>query len=144
GSADRVARAVSSQLEKTLGVSVIVENRSGAGGRIAAQALRNANKDDNTLMLANLAVMVVAREVFDDVGYDPVRDINPVSLVAEFRFGLAASGSAGINSVSDLAKWVEANPASFNIGVPGTGSLPHFFALMLANDLGHEAEVIGY
>ncbi len=144
GSADRVARAIAGPLEKKLGVQVIVENKSGAGGRIAAQALRTVAATDNTLMLANPAVMVVAPEVFDDVGYDPVQDIKPVSLVAEFRFGLAASRHTNIDSVSDLPEWISANPSSFNIGVPGTGSLPHFFALMLANSLGAETEVIGY
>lgn len=144
GSADRVARAVSAHLEKEVGVPVIVENRSGAGGRVAAQAFINTDPKENILMVANPAVMVVAPEVFDNVGYDPLKDIKPVSLVAGYRFGLAASENSDIKSAQDLAKWVAENPRAFNVGVPGTGSLPHFFALMLAQDLGQEVEVIGY
>ena len=144
GSSDRIARLVAERLKDKVGVSVIVENKTGAGGRISAQLLRNAGADQNVLLLGNPAVMVVAPLVYADPGYDAQRDFKPVSLVSSYKFALAVSAESPMQDLKSLRAWLKANPDRFTVGVPATGSLPHFFALMLGQEIGQQAEVVGY
>ncbi len=144
GSSDRVARLVADRLKDRLGVTVVVENKTGAGGRIAAQGLHALAARQNVLMLANPAVMVVAPLVYAEPGYDARRDFKPVSLVSRYKFALAVPATSPIRDVAALRQWLQANPRQFTVGVPATGSLPHFFALMLGRELGQEPEVVGY
>ncbi|HEY9273935.1 tripartite tricarboxylate transporter substrate-binding protein [Achromobacter sp.] len=144
GSSDRIARLVADRLKDRVGVAVVVENKTGAGGRIAAQALHAAPAGQNVLMLANPAVMVVAPLVYAQPGYDAQRDFKPVSLVSRYKFALAVAANSPIQDLAGLRQWLKANPKQFAVGVPATGSLPHFFALMLGRELGQEPEVVGY
>lgn len=144
GSSDRIARLVADRLKDRLGVSVVVENKTGAGGRIAAQGLHAAPAGQNVLMLANPAVMVVAPLVYAQPGYDAQRDFTPVSLASRYKFALAVPASSPIKDVAALRQWLRANPKQFTVGVPATGSLPHFFALMLGREIKQEPEVVGY
>ena len=144
GSSDRAARLVADKLGPKLGQTVVVENRTGAGGRLAAQQLKNAPASQNVLMLANPAIMVVAPLVFKDNGYDADKDFQPVSQVSDYEFGLAVAQAVPVKQLSHLLAWLRANPAQANFGVPATGSLPHFFALMTAEKAGVQAQVIGY
>ena len=144
GSSDRVARIVGEKLQGKLGIPVIVENKTGAGGRLAAQQVKATPAGQSVLMLANPAVMVVAPLVFKDSGYDPERDFTPVSQVNDYEFGLAVSQAVPVRELSHLLAWLRANPEKANFGVPATGSLPHFFALMTAEKAGVQAQVVGY
>ncbi|HOB67049.1 Bug family tripartite tricarboxylate transporter substrate binding protein [Ottowia sp.] len=144
GSSDRAARLVADKLGARLGHPVVVENRTGAGGRLAAQQLRSANAQQNVLMLANPAIMVVAPLVFKDNGYDPDKDFQPVSQVSDYEFGLAVSSAVPVKELSHLLAWLRANPGQANFGVPATGSLPHFFALMTGEKASVKAQVVGY
>ncbi|MFT3720303.1 tripartite tricarboxylate transporter substrate-binding protein [Pseudorhodoferax sp.] len=144
GATDRVARIVGDALAPRLGVPVIVENKAGAGGRLAAQQVKDAAAGQNVLMLANPAVMVVAPLVFKDSGYDPERDFQPVAHVNDYEFGLAVGSAVPVKELSHLLAWLRSNPDKANVGVPATGSLPHFFALMLGEKAQVRTEVIGY
>ncbi len=144
GSSDRAARLVASALGPKLGQTVVVENRTGAGGRLAAQQLKHTPADQNVLLLANPAVMVVAPLVFKDAGYDPDKDYQPVSQVSDYEFGVAVAPEMPAKTLQELLAWVKANPKEANFGVPATGSLPHFFALMTGETAGVPAEVVGY
>jgi tripartite-type tricarboxylate transporter receptor subunit TctC len=144
GATDRVARIVGDKLATKLGVPVLVENKPGAGGRLAAQQVKTTPANQNVLMLANPAVMVMAPLVFKDNGYDAERDFVPVSHVNDYEFGLAVSTAVPVKELSHLLAWMRANPNQANVGVPATGSLPHFFALMLGDKAKVRTEVIGY
>ena len=144
GATDRAARIVATSLQAKLGVSVVVENKTGAGGRIAAQHVKNAGPDENMLLLGNPAVMVVAPLVFESLAYDAVKDFQPVSMVTQYGFGVAVSADSQIKDMQGLVSWAKSNPDKFNIGVPATGSLPHFFGLMLSQQIGAEGQIIGY
>ncbi len=144
GSSDRVARIVGEKLQAKLGIPVIVENKTGAGGRLAAQQVKATPAGQSVLMLANPAVMVVAPLVFKDSGYDPERDFTPVSQVNDYEFGLAVSQAVPVRELSHLLAWLRANPEKANFGVPATGSLPHFFALMTGEKAKVQAQVVGY
>ena len=144
GPTDRVARIVGDKLAARLGVPVVVDNKPGAGGRLAAQQVKATQANQNVLMLANPAVMVVAPLVFKDNNYDPERDFVPVSHVNDYDFALAVSPTLPVKELSHLLAWMRANPAQANVGVPATGSLPHFFALMVGEKASVPTQVIGY
>jgi tripartite-type tricarboxylate transporter receptor subunit TctC len=138
------ARLVGDALRDKLGVTVIVENKTGAAGRVAAQAFRNTSAAENALMIGNPAINVVAPFVFKDAGYDPYTDFVPVSQVSRYEFGVAVGPAVPVHDIAQLIAWLKANPQQANFGVPATGSLPHFFALMLARAASVEAQVVGY
>ena len=144
GATDRVARLVGDRLAQKLGVPVVVENKPGAGGRLAAQQVKATPAGQNVLMVANPAVMVVAPLVFKDSGYDPERDFHAVSHVNDYEFGVVVSGAVPVKELPHLLAWMRANPTKANVGVPATGSLPHFFALMLGQKAQVPTEVVGY
>ncbi len=144
GTTDRVARIVADKLAIKLGAPVIVENKTGAGGRLSAQAVKAAPAHQPMLLLANPAVMLVAPLVFPDAGYDPERDFRPVSHVNSYEFGVAVASAVPVKELSHLMAWLRANPEKANFGVPATGSLPHFFGLMVGDTAKVRAEVVGY
>lgn len=144
GASDKVARIVADKLAPKLGVPVVVENKTGAGGRLAAQQVKAVPASQNVLMLANPAVMVVAPLVFKDNGYDADKDFVPVSHVNDYEFALSVASAVPVKELSHLVAWMRANPEKANFGVPATGSLPHFFALMTAEKAGVQGQVVGY
>lgn len=144
GATDMVARFVGDRLAQKVGVPVVVDNKPGAGGRLAAQQVKAAPAGQNVLMVANPAVMVVAPLVFKDNGYDPERDFQAVSHVNDYDFGLAVAPNVPAKDLAQLFDWMRAHPDKANVGVPATGSLPHFFALMLGAKARVPTEVVGY
>jgi tripartite-type tricarboxylate transporter receptor subunit TctC len=82
--------------------------------------------------------------VFKDNGYDAERDFVPVSQVNDYEFGLAVATAVPVRELTHLLAWLRANPGQANFGVPATGSLPHFFALMMGEKAGVKAQVVGY
>ncbi|AVO49097.1 ABC transporter substrate-binding protein [Melaminivora suipulveris] len=144
GSSDRAARIVADKLGARLGQTVIVENKAGAGGRLAMQQAKNTPASQSVLVLANPATMVVAPLVFKDNGYDPDKDFQPVSQISSYEFGLAVSSAVPVKELQHLLAWLRANPQQANFGVPATGSLPHFFALMTSEAAKVPAQVVGY
>ncbi|SFM51111.1 Tripartite-type tricarboxylate transporter, receptor component TctC [Variovorax sp. OV329] len=144
GASDKVARIVADKLGPKLGVPVVVDNKTGAGGRLAAQQVKLTPAGQNVLMLANPAVMLVAPLVFKDNGYDGEKDFVPVSHVNDYEFALSVSTAVPVKELNHLLAWMRANPEKANFGVPATGSLPHFFALMTAEKAGVQGQVVGY
>lgn len=144
GASDRAARIVGQALQEKYGVTVVVENKAGAGGRLAAQQVKLAGPADNVLMLGNPAVMTVAPLVFRDTSYDPDKDFVPVSQVSSYDFAVIVGARVPVREMSHLVAWLKANPSQAFFAVPATGSLPHFFALMLGDQAGLKADVVGY
>ncbi len=144
GSSDRAGRLVGERLQARLGVNVIVENRTGAGGRIAAQQLKRASADQNIVMVGNPATMVIAPVVFKDAGYDGEKDFQPLAQVSQYEFGVAVGAGVPARDLSQLIAWLKAHPDQNNFGVPATGSLPHFFALMLGDAVKLSPQIVGY
>ncbi|MCG3189733.1 MAG: hypothetical protein LKCHEGNO_02231 [Burkholderiaceae bacterium] len=144
GSSDRAGRLVGERLQAKLGVNVIVENRTGAGGRIAAQQVKRASADQNIVMVGNPATMVIAPVVFKDAGYDGEKDFRALSQVSEYEFGVAVGAAVPARDLAQLVEWLKANPDKNNFGVPATGSLPHFFALMLGDAVKLSPQIVGY
>ena len=144
GSTDRIARLIAERLGPKLGVAVTVENRAGEGGRLAAKQLRRAAATENVLMLGNPAVMVVAPLVIKDAGYDPDKDFVPVTQVSSYDFALAVGQKLQLDRAMFLVGRLWAHPEEAIFGVPATGSLPHFFGLMVGDALSVQPQIKGY
>lgn len=144
GASDTSARILAEALQAKLKTQVLVENKTGAGGRISAQQVKAAPPNPVQLLVGNPAIMVVAPMVFKDVGYDPERDFEPVSQLNTYEFAVSVSTAVPVRELSHLLAWLRANPEKANYGVPATGSLPHFFALMMAERTGVKGTVVGY
>jgi len=126
GSADAIARLFAEQLQVRLGRAVIVDNRAGAGGRIGAQAVKNAAPDDEVLLFASASQISLQPHLFPDLGYDPFVDFVPISRVVTVDLALAVSGQLPVQSIAELINWMKADPAHAVYGSPGTGTAPHF------------------
>jgi tripartite-type tricarboxylate transporter receptor subunit TctC len=144
GSSDLAARILASELQPRLGTPVIVENMVGAGGRLAMQQIQRMPADANVLVLANPALMVVAPFVYKSNGYDADADFQALSQVSSYEFGVAVAAAVPVREFNHLIAWIKANPEKANLGVPATGSLPHFFALMVAKAANTSTPVVGY
>lgn len=130
GSADAVARLLTEKLSTQLGRPVIVENRPGAGGRVAAAALKSAPSDGSVVMLAPEALTVTNPLVFRKLTYS-VSDLAPISMVAEFPYVLAAGSTSGAKNLPDYVKWAHQSPDRASFGSPAAGSPLHFFGLLV-------------
>lgn len=134
-SVDVVTRIVAEKMKDELKRPVIVDNRPGAGGRLAAELLKNAAPDGNTVMVTPIVVPVLAPMVFNKLNYNPDTDFTPVGRVSDFGFALAVPASLPVKNLKDYAAWLKANPQQANFGSPAAGSLPHFFGVMIGNAL---------
>ena len=105
---------------------------------------RSRCADENASVLCRGRHAVVAPLVYDKPGYDAQRDFKPVSLVSRYKFALAVAADSKVRDVAGLRQVLRDDPRLFSVGVPATGSLPHFFALMLGRAINQEPEIVGY
>lgn len=129
GSGDAIVRMVAEHLQKNLGRPVVVENKAGAGGRIGAQAVRDAPADGTTLLFAAGAQFTLQPHVFAGLGYDPFAAFVPISRIVKFDQALVINGQIPARSVEELAAWLKANPEQAAFGSPGSGTGAHLAAL---------------
>ena len=144
GSTDIVARIFSDKLRELLGRPIVVENRPGNGGQVAAIQLKNAAPDGTTVMLTIDHTHVTIPLTFKEPGYDPLKDFTPIVGVAQYFNAMAASAKTDIRSLKDIATWMKANPTQHNFGIPAAGSIPQFAGLIVGKSLGVEMLPIPY
>lgn len=124
GITDVVGRLIGQQLGDELKQSVIIDNRAGAGGSIAAQAVAQAAPDGYTLLLATVGTQVVNKMIYSKLAYDPAA-FRPVSLVSNSPYMLAISDIPGVKDLQSLISYAHAHPGQLNFGSAGNGSSPH-------------------
>jgi tripartite-type tricarboxylate transporter receptor subunit TctC len=144
GAGDAVARLLAEQLQARLGRPAIVENRTGAGGRIGAQAVKAAAPDGNTLLFAAAGQMVLQPLTEASIGYDPVADFRPVAQVLRFGQALAVGPENPSRSVAELVAWLRADPARRSFGSPGIGTGAHFAGLEFGRLAGVPLDHVAY
>jgi tripartite-type tricarboxylate transporter receptor subunit TctC len=144
GTTDQAARLLAIQLKNALGRPVIVENKPGASGRIAAIALKNAAPDATTIMLAPMVVTVLAPMVWSHLDYDPGRDFAPVAHIADYPIALAVKFDHPARNLPEFVAWAKASPAAANYGVSALGSLPHLFGVIVGQATGMQWVAVPY
>jgi tripartite-type tricarboxylate transporter receptor subunit TctC len=143
GAGDALVRMVADRMRAALGRSVVVENRTGAAGRIGITAVKNAAHNGSMLLITPIAPMAVYQHVYKSLDYDPINDFAAVSQLATFDFALAVGPQIPANSLSQFVAWVKADAARGAFGTPATGDLTHFLGVLWGRatglDLGHVA-----
>lgn len=127
GGTDAIARMLGEALQAALGTTVIVDNRPGAGGQIAAQALKTAAPDGATLFVSHDHTISILPLVLKNPGFDPARDFVPVAGFATFANALALSGGTPAASLPEYLAWIRKQGGQGNVGVPAPAR-PHCLA----------------
>jgi tripartite-type tricarboxylate transporter receptor subunit TctC len=135
GSADVIARLVADGLRDDFS-TVVVENRPGAGGRIALTAAKNAKPDGQTVIILPSGPMVMFPHVYRKLDYDALKDFTPVSLLARFQFGVVAGPASGAKSIAEMLAKGKADPRHATYGTAGSGTMPHFMGVLLEQSTG--------
>lgn len=133
GPVDFVARTLAEQLGKELGHQVIVENKAGANGAIAAEYVSRSAPDASTLWLTSVGAVAINPALYDKLAYDPVRDLTAVSLVVNNVEVLVVPANAPYNTGAELVAAARQPNARLSLASSGTGSVPHL-AMELLND----------
>ncbi|HSV59272.1 MAG TPA: Bug family tripartite tricarboxylate transporter substrate binding protein [Variovorax sp.] len=134
GGTDAIARTLAEKLKDELGTPVVVENRGGAGGQIAAQALKAAPSDGHTLFLSHDHSISILPQVVKNPGFNPAQDFVPVAGFATFANVLAMSGGTPAKSVNEYVSWVRSQGGGKGtIGVPAPASIPEFLVRMIGD-----------
>jgi tripartite-type tricarboxylate transporter receptor subunit TctC len=136
GGTDQVGRVMAEQFTQTLGQQVVVDNRGGATGNIGSELAARAAPDGYTLLMGNVAPNAVNVSLFKKLGFDPVKDFAPVSLVAITPNILVAHPSVPVKTIKELVALAKAKPGALNFPSAGVGSSSHLAGELLKSMAG--------
>jgi tripartite-type tricarboxylate transporter receptor subunit TctC len=136
GSADVVARVLAEKMRASLGQTVIIDNRPGAAGRLALAEVKRAAPDGNTLLFTPSGAMVIHPWIYQNLGYDTMKDFTPISLASTFDFAVTAGPGAPAGDLKTVLAWMKANPSKANYATSGAGTVPHFAGQLLSQAAG--------
>ena len=141
GPVDVTARIIAQHLPRTLGQTVVVENRAGAAGALGAKAVASAEPDGYTLLCGNISTLVVLPAVTNNRDYDPVKVFVPIAKVSQNHEVLVVHPAFPAKSVAELVTYAKANPGKLNFGSAGHGNATHLaaelFKLKTGTDIVH-------
>jgi tripartite-type tricarboxylate transporter receptor subunit TctC len=144
GPTDAVARIVAPKLGDALGQQVIIDNRTGAGGLIAAETAAHAPADGYTLLFGAVSYSAIFASLYKKLPYDPVRDFAPISLVTKVPNVLVVNPTMPVRTVSDFIAHAKANPGKLSYGSSGSGTSLHLSMEMLKKQTGIEVVHVPY
>ncbi len=138
GTSDAICRRVAERIAPGYAKAAFVENKTGAGGQIAVQFVKNAAPDGATVLQTPMSMLGIYPHIYRKLPYDPVADLMPVSLGCTFDFGFAVGPAvpASVKNLPDFLAWCKANPALATFGSPAAGSTPHFIGILLGRSAG--------
>lgn len=144
GAADQIARLIATPLGEALGQSVVVENRPGANGNVAGDAVAKSPADGYTLLLSSGGMVSVNPHLYPRMPFDPTKDLTPVASAARIAVYLMARNNLEASNVKDFIALVKANPGRLSYGSPGNGSSPHLAGEMFKSQAGLFAVHVPY
>jgi len=144
GAADTVARAFQEPLTRALGQSIVVDNRPGAGSSIAAEHVAKSAPDGYTMLIASPSSILVNPLISPKAGFQPLKDLTPISKVSSSPLILAVNPGVGVGSVKDLIAHAKKNPGKLNYASSGNGSAPHLAAVLFQRLAGVEMVHVPY
>jgi tripartite-type tricarboxylate transporter receptor subunit TctC len=136
GSTDVIARTIAQELSKSLGQPVIVENKPGAAGAIGASFVAKAKPDGYTLFGGTISTHAINASLYKDLPYDPVKDFEPITLVAFLPNVLIVNPNLGVNSVQDLVALLKKDPSKRSFASSGSGTSTHLTGELFADVIG--------
>src|SRR6516165_4512894 len=143
GIVDMMARMVSQALSERLGQRFVVENRTGAGGTIAAEYVARAKPDGYTLLLTN-AADAWNTAIYNNLNFDYLRDITPVTGIERAGGVMEVNLSVPVNSVTEFIAYAKANPGKINMASAGPGSGPHIYGELFKSMAGVDLVTVHY
>ena len=144
GPSDVMARILTKKMEELLKQPVVIENRAGAGGGIAANAVARAAPDGYTVLLATGSSLAINVSLYKNLGYDPEKDFEPVGLIAVQPELLAVRKDIPANNLKEFAAWAKANEAKLNMGHAGIGSVSYIGCLLLNSAIGVKPTLVPF
>jgi len=143
GVADLTARTVAQKLSESLGQSVLVDNRPGAGGVVAGDLVAKADPDGHTLLLMSNGTAVSAG-LFKSLPFDTLRDFAPVSTLGFFDIAIITQGDSKFKTLSDLLAYARANPGKLNLGSINIGSTQNLAAELFKSSAGVDMQIVPF
>jgi tripartite-type tricarboxylate transporter receptor subunit TctC len=143
GGSDIIARVVAQKLTGSLGQPVIVDNRAGASGNIAAEIVAKSPADGYTLLFGNSSLSI-SPAVFQKLNYDPVRDLVPISMASSYPFALAVHPSLPVRSVKQLVALAKSKPDALAYASAGGGTMSHMAMELLRLRTGIKVQHLPY
>jgi len=131
GPSDVMSRIFARKLEQVLGQPVVIENRPGAGGNVAAETVARAAPDGYTMLLANSGILAANASLYKKIGFDPVKDFLPITLVGAQANVLVINPALPAGTLAELIAYAKANPGKVSFASGGHGSSPHLAAELL-------------
>ena len=146
GSSDVLARLLAEGLRDKLDGPVLVDNRAGAGGRLAVEVLKSSPPDGLTLLVTSNVVVTLYPHTYKRLAYDADRDVKPIARLATFPqvIGVGPLVPTSVKTIRDLMAWMKANPGSAFYGSSAQGSTPHFIGQMLGKAAGVPLSHVAY
>jgi tripartite-type tricarboxylate transporter receptor subunit TctC len=142
GGADAITRIVATQLQQRIGQPVVVENKSGAGGSLAADAVKRAPADGYTLLIVTNTF--VTNPAINRASYDPVRDFTSVTTLGTSPYLLLVNPASEFKTLADLVRVGKAQPDKLNFGSAGNGGITHLLGELLKQQTGLSAQHVPY
>lgn len=130
GTQDVLTRSIAQEVRDTLG-PLILDNRSGAAGRIAVEAVRSAPPDGHTLLLGTAGMMTMFPGAYRNLAYDPIRDFQPIVNAARFELALVVNASVPANTLAEFVAWARTQGEAVSFASYGAGTPSHFLGEML-------------
>jgi len=143
GAADLTARAVGQKLGETLGQPVVIDNKPGAGGVAAGEAVAKAAPDGHTLLLISSGTAVSA-SLFKSLPFDTVKDFIPVAPLATFDLVIVAPEGGRFKTLGELVAYARANPGKLNIGTPNIGTTQNLAAELFKSAAGLDVQIVPF
>jgi len=143
GAADGAARVIAKKLSERLGLTVVVDNRAGAGGNIAHQAVARAEPDGSTLLLGSVGPLSIAQHL-GKLAYDPQRDLAPLTMGVVFPNVLVVPSSLGVKTLAEFVALARKQPGQITYASTGNGSASHLAGELLAQVAGVEMLHVPY
>ena len=143
GVADLTARTVAQKMGENMGQSIVIENKPGAGGVVATDAVAKSTPDGYTLLLMSNATAVSAG-LFKSLPYDAEKDLIPLSVLGTFDIAIVVPQESKFASLADLLAFAKANPGKLNIGSINVGSTQHLAAELFKSTAGIDAQVVPF
>jgi tripartite-type tricarboxylate transporter receptor subunit TctC len=144
GGTDIIARIIAQALSTQLGQPFVVENRPGAGTVVGTAAAANAAADGYTLLTGLTANMAVNPSLFAHLSYDPIRDLTPVSMLAQFPFAVVVSNNFPAHSIKELVALAKEKPGAINFASAGNGTGQHLSTVLFELDAGIQMTHVPY
>lgn len=144
GPADVMARVLTQQMTGIVGQPFVLENRTGAGGTIAARYFLSMDPDGYTLMLGNTSTLAIGPAIYRNIGYDPLKNFAPIALLGTTSNVLIVPKDSPIKSVKDLIAAAKANPGKLTFASPGIGTPPHMIGELFKQKTGTDIVHVPY